>query len=157
MSGKEPPRAPRALLHTFGSAAASAASSTTTSATASSIASAPAGPSRIGGIPPTGPRSLVNGHSHSSHPALRVPARGKPFVNGHGALPAGPAAISPPTGPSARFSHKGKQVEDAWPAQNASDGVNLVFYMFRQRVIEFRLTPPFPFVFYTVWCRRGWS
>ncbi|OCH94594.1 hypothetical protein OBBRIDRAFT_769324 [Obba rivulosa] len=104
MTGKAPPRAPRALLNSL---AASAASS---SATASATNASPSQPaSRIGATPPTGPRSLVNG--------TRTNRGGKPYVNGHSAIPTGPAAISPPTGPSGRFSQKGKQADGVWNHQ----------------------------------------
>ncbi|KAI0943146.1 hypothetical protein AcV7_002374 [Taiwanofungus camphoratus] len=117
MSGKAPPRAPRALLNSLaGSAAASSSSATASSA---SPPSAPAS-TRIGGVPPTGPRSLVNGHSAAGQAALRG-GRGKPYVNGHSAFPAGPGAVSPPTGP--RSLQKGKQVESGWNSQASSSGL----------------------------------
>ncbi|KAH9947799.1 hypothetical protein B0H21DRAFT_737305 [Amylocystis lapponica] len=104
MSGKAPPRAPRALLNSL---AASSSSATASTASPSPSTSA----TKIGGTPPTGPRILTNGHYGSAQTSLRG-GRGKPFVNGHASIPTGPAAATPPTGP--RATQKGKQVENAW-------------------------------------------
>ncbi|KIK99556.1 hypothetical protein PAXRUDRAFT_497522 [Paxillus rubicundulus Ve08.2h10] len=95
MSGKVPPRGPRALLSSLTTPSASQASTSTASTSTS-----PGGPpSKIGAPPPTGPRSLLNG--------IPTQPRGKPatkpLVNGY------PSSSAAPTGP--RLSHKGKQVE----------------------------------------------
>ncbi|PSR81754.1 hypothetical protein PHLCEN_2v6263 [Hermanssonia centrifuga] len=109
MSGKAPPRAPRALLNSL------------VAGSSASVAQPPNAPSssRLGAAPPTGPRSLS-----SRHVPAHIPPKGsppKPYVNGHGSPPAGSAgAPAPPTGPSARFSHKGKSVDNNWPNQPGS-------------------------------------
>ncbi|KAI0686331.1 hypothetical protein BC835DRAFT_1535777 [Cytidiella melzeri] len=107
MSGKAPPRAPRALLHSF---------------TPSGPSNQPTNPTnpRLGAPPPTGPRSL-----QQRLPPLgpKTPAA-KPQVNGHPPQPNAsvvPAGHAPSTGPSARLaSYKGKQV-DASIAQLAQE------------------------------------
>ncbi|TBU22442.1 hypothetical protein BD311DRAFT_144092 [Dichomitus squalens] len=107
MSGKAPPRAPRALLNSLhGSAAAAAATSSSTPPSAPSN-------SRIGATPPTGPRSLLNGQAGSRGRG------GKSYVNGHAGVPTGPAS-TPPTGPSAL---KGKQVDIGWSQSGGPSGV----------------------------------
>ncbi|KAI0797389.1 hypothetical protein BC629DRAFT_267832 [Irpex lacteus] len=95
MSGKAPPRAPRALLHTFQPSGAS------------TQAGNPSNP-RLGATPPTGPRSLVNQH--------RAPPQGpKAFLTSktsHPPQPNGSHVPAPPSEASAKFmSHKGKQVD----------------------------------------------
>jgi hypothetical protein len=126
MSGKAPPRGPRALL---GSLPADASSSASTSTHSQPASSAPTSPTKK--VPPTGPRSLTNGMYNAG------PSRGikpKPIVNGHVSVPvAGPSntglAKSPPTGPSAllgRLSDKGKQVERNSVVVNDSRYVVLV-------------------------------
>lgn len=96
MSGKAPPRGPRALLGSLPAGPSTPPSS------------APTSP--IKKIP-TGPRSLTQ------QTGLFKGVKPKPTVNGHINLPAGSSALpakSPPTGPSAllgRLSDKGKQVE----------------------------------------------
>lgn len=110
MSGKAPPRGPRALLNSLPAGSASPAS--TSSQPPSSAPTSPA--KKI----PTGPRSLTNGMHNVSPPT--GPSRGiksSPLVNVHVNAPAGPStftAKAPPTGPSAllgRLSDKGKQVD----------------------------------------------
>ncbi|KAH7907814.1 hypothetical protein BJ138DRAFT_438844 [Hygrophoropsis aurantiaca] len=110
MSGKAPPRGPRALL---GSLAAGPSTPQPSSSIASTSTSPGAVNSKIGAAPPTGPRSLLNGiPSHS-----RNQAPSKPFANGHApSSSAGPSTISAPTGP--RASQKGKQVEAGWSSSN---------------------------------------
>ncbi|KAM5545913.1 hypothetical protein V8D89_000039 [Ganoderma adspersum] len=96
MSGKAPPRAPRALLNSLHGSSAAAASASSSSNPSTSSAS------RIGATPPTGPRSLLNGQAGARGRG------GKPYVNGHAGIPTGPAVA-----PSA---FKGKQVDiDAQP------------------------------------------
>ena len=125
MSGKAPPRGPRALLGSQPTGASSPASTSTNSQPASSAPTSP-----VKKAPPTGPRSLTNG-LHSAIPT--GPSRGvktKPLINGHVSVPvAGPSsstvlpAKSPPTGPSAllgRLSDKGKQAERNSVAVNDS-------------------------------------
>ncbi|OBZ76712.1 hypothetical protein A0H81_03228 [Grifola frondosa] len=114
MSGKAPPRAPRALLNSLAGSAVASSSATVPSASTST---------RIGAAPPTGPRSLVNGNVPAGPSALRG-GRGKPYVNGYGGIPTGPAAATPPTGPSPRYSQKGKQVETGWSQPGGQQGVN---------------------------------
>ncbi|KAI0340456.1 hypothetical protein BDW22DRAFT_1486284 [Trametopsis cervina] len=103
MSGKAPPRAPRALLHTF---------------QASGVSSQPANPSnpRLGATPPTGPRSLVS-QQRPLPQGPKASLTAKPYVNGQVSPSndsASPAVPTPPTGPSARYtSYKGKQVDGA--------------------------------------------
>lgn len=99
MSGKAPPKGPRALLGTHGGPSApSSASSSSLVSTASnshlppqhalhsrgaptpSVSSVPINPgSRIGATPPTGPRSLG---FQSSHARMPLPGPKHPFVNG---------------------------------------------------------------------------
>ncbi|TCD64897.1 histone methyltransferase set1 [Steccherinum ochraceum] len=114
MSGKAPPRAPRALLSSF---PPSAASSSSSQAQASSAG--PALSSRIGAAPPTGPRSLVINGSVKAPPTGPAATRNgvaKSFVNGHVAYSTGPSG-STPTGPSLKYSQKGKQVDGSWNDQ----------------------------------------
>ena len=106
MSGKAPPRAPRALLNSIHASSTAAASPSSATPGASAA-------SRLGATPPTGPRSLLNGQAGRGR-------GGKPYVNGHAGIPTGPAAASPPTGPSAL---KGKQVDVPWAQQGGSSGV----------------------------------
>lgn len=113
MSGKAPPKGPRALLGSLPVGQASTASTSTNSQPSSS--STPTSPAKK--TLPTGPRSLTNG----SHIVGQTPFRSgksKPALNGH--ILVGPSAAStgnakpPPTGPSAlsgRALDKGKQVE----------------------------------------------
>ncbi|KAL4250990.1 Histone-lysine N-methyltransferase, H3 lysine-4 specific [Abortiporus biennis] len=121
MSGKAPPRAPRALLNSLtAQQAAQGAASATNGQISSTVPSAPSS-SRLGATPPTGPRSLTNARFPASQAQRSGPS--KPFVNGHVAIPTGPAAASsPPTGPSGKYSLKGKQVEVAWNNQAGSSG-----------------------------------
>ncbi|KAK7683867.1 hypothetical protein QCA50_013245 [Cerrena zonata] len=110
MSGKAPPRAPRALLHSLAASSSSATPSQPSPTTASS--------SRLGATPPTGPRSLTNARVHIQAPKGPRADTLTNGVNGHVA-PAGP---SPPTGPSAsRYSQKGKHVEISWKSKASPD------------------------------------
>ncbi|KAJ3474647.1 hypothetical protein NLI96_g12340 [Meripilus lineatus] len=115
MSGKAPPRAPRALLNSLNASSSSASTSTATPS--QPIPSSSSSSSRLGATPPTGPRSLTN-PQRQLHPQ-RQPLS-KPFLNGHVAIPTGPAAATPslPTGPSARYSQKGKQVDSSYQIQH---------------------------------------
>ncbi|KAF7978752.1 hypothetical protein HWV62_44772 [Athelia sp. TMB] len=113
MSGKAPPKGPRALLGSLPTGQASSASTSTNSQPSSS--STPISPAKK--ALPTGPRSLTNGGYNTSQTSFRG-GKPKPALNGH--IPVGPAAAStgnakpPPTGPSAllgRGLDKGKQAE----------------------------------------------
>ena len=129
MSGKAPPRGPRALL---GSLPADASSSASTSTHSQPASSAPTSPAKK--APPTGPRSLTNGMYNAVPTGLFRGVKPKPMVNGHVSVPvAGPSSAglvkSPPTGPSAllgRLSDKGKQVERNSVVVNDSRCVVLV-------------------------------
>lgn len=119
MSGKAPPRAPRALLNSLAASAATGSSSATPTQPSPSTASS----SRLGATPPTGPRSLTNARVHIQAPKGPRADGLTNGVNGHVAA-AGP---SPPTGPSAsRYSQKGKHVEIPWKSKASPDpsGVN---------------------------------
>jgi histone-lysine N-methyltransferase SETD1 len=108
MSGKAPPKGPRALL----SSLPSSSSQQALSSTPSTSASPGAGTSKIGAPPPTGPR-LLNGVP--THPRTKPPS--KPLVNGYVATQtAGPNTINAPTGP--RSTQKGKQVDPLWSTSN---------------------------------------
>ncbi|KAK7050016.1 histone methyltransferase set1 [Paramarasmius palmivorus] len=76
MSGKAPPKGPRALLASMPGGGVQASQSQ---------ASPPQGPasSRIGATPPTGPRSLMNGQFRGGFGGGIGP-KGKPFINGYG-------------------------------------------------------------------------
>ncbi|CAL1709865.1 unnamed protein product [Somion occarium] len=108
MSGKAPPRAPRALLNSL------AASATASSATPGPPSGPAASSSKLGAAPPTGPRSLLNVRTIHAPKGPRADG----FANGH---VASTASASPPTGPSARYSQKGKQVEIAWKPKSLAD------------------------------------
>ncbi|KIK41867.1 hypothetical protein CY34DRAFT_805567 [Suillus luteus UH-Slu-Lm8-n1] len=97
MSGKAPPKGPRALLSSLPGSSSQQASTSSNSTSASSPG---AGTSKLGAPPPTGPR-LLNGVPTQP----RGKPTGKPFVNGY----VGPPIINVPTGP--RSTQKGKQVE----------------------------------------------
>ncbi|KAF8556560.1 hypothetical protein OG21DRAFT_592712 [Imleria badia] len=99
MSGKAPPRGPRALLSSLPTPASASQTSTSVPSTSTSPGSSS---SKIGAHPPTGPRSLVNG--------VPTQPRAKPLVNGY--LPTSPSILHAPLAP--RSSQKGKQVESAW-------------------------------------------
>ncbi|KIP04033.1 hypothetical protein PHLGIDRAFT_212719 [Phlebiopsis gigantea 11061_1 CR5-6] len=101
MSGKAPPRAPRALL---GSLVPSAGSSSASQPSAS----------RLGATPPTGPRSLTQ----RVNVPIQPPKAPK-YVNGHSTHPSGSAGTVPPTGPSA-LRNKGKQLENSWSGSSPS-------------------------------------
>ncbi|EKM57176.1 uncharacterized protein PHACADRAFT_142398 [Phanerochaete carnosa HHB-10118-sp] len=109
MSGKAPPRAPRALLNSFVPSAGSS--------TAAQPSNAPSS-SRLGATPPTGPRSLTQRAST----ILQPPTAPSKYVNGHSVFPSGPAGGAPPKGPSA-MRNKGKQFENSWNGSSPS-GVN---------------------------------
>jgi hypothetical protein len=97
MSGKAPPKGPRALLSSLPGSSSQQASTSSSSTSASSPG---AGTSKIGATPPTGPR-LLNGVPTQP----RGKPTGKPFANGY----TGPPIINVPTGP--RLTQKGKQVD----------------------------------------------
>ncbi|KIJ63613.1 hypothetical protein HYDPIDRAFT_188400, partial [Hydnomerulius pinastri MD-312] len=112
MSGKAPPRGPRALLSSLPTTAATSSASQASPSTASTSTS-PGGPShKIGAAPPTGPRSLLNGIPTQP----RSKPTTKPLVNGYSSSssspPSAPSIINAPTGP--RSSQKGKQAESGW-------------------------------------------
>ncbi|KAG0704160.1 hypothetical protein DFH29DRAFT_989141 [Suillus ampliporus] len=110
MSGKAPPKGPRALLSSLPGSSSQQASTSTPSTSASPGA----GTSKIGAPPPTGPR-LLNGVP--TQPRGKPP--GKPFVNGYvGSQTAGPSIINAPTGP--RSTQKGKQTDSSWSTSNSS-------------------------------------
>ena len=118
MSGKAPPRAPRALLNSLGTSAAAGSSATPSQPSPSTASS-----SRLGATPPTGPRSLAIGRAPPQAPKGPRADTLTNGVNGHVAS-SGP---SPPTGPSAsRYSQKGKHVEISWKSRPSPDpsGVN---------------------------------
>ncbi|KAF9255859.1 hypothetical protein L218DRAFT_302622 [Marasmius fiardii PR-910] len=72
MSGKAPPKGPRALLASMpGGVPPSGPQQQQHSSSNLTMAS------RIGAAPPTGPRSLMNGHFRGGGP------KGKPYMNGH--------------------------------------------------------------------------
>ncbi|KAK1227547.1 histone methyltransferase set1 [Marasmius sp. AFHP31] len=96
MSGKAPPKGPRALLMTGGGPSPGPQAQQQSS-------SASATASRIGAAPPTGPRSLMNGGHHYRGGA----PRGKPYMNGH--------ALGPPPHPR---SHPMKPVSVPGPGPN---------------------------------------
>lgn len=113
MSGKAPPKGPRALRDSLPTGQSSPAS---TSANSQPSLPTPTSPTKK--APPTGPRSLTNGTYNTSQTGAFRGAKPKSMVNGH--IPVGPAATNagnakpPPTGPSAllgRALDKGKQVE----------------------------------------------
>ena len=98
MSGKAPPRAPRALLHSFQPSGSS---------TQPGSSSNP----RLGATPPTGPRSLVS----QQRPPPQGPKAFLSSKNAHSTLPNGSSASSS-TAPAAEAnsrlpSSKGKQVQ----------------------------------------------
>jgi hypothetical protein len=97
MSGKAPPRGPRALL----------GSSLPPS---SPPQLSPALPKRIGAVPPTGPRSLTNGIKSPSTSSIR------PHLNGHTAI-AGPSSAGLPA--LNKVSQKVKQTEGGWTSSAA--------------------------------------
>lgn len=105
MSGKAPPRGPRALLSSLPTPSSTSQASTSTPSTSTSPGSSS---SKIGVHPPTGPRSLVNGVS--GQPRI------KPLVNGY--PPTSPSVIHTPLAP--RSSQKGKQVELGWSTSDVS-------------------------------------
>ncbi|KAF9238992.1 hypothetical protein BU15DRAFT_88198 [Melanogaster broomeanus] len=103
MSGKAPPRGPRALLSSLLTTSSASQASVSTASTSTS----PGGTSsKIGAPPPTGPRSLLNG--------IPTQPRGKPttkpLVNGY----------SPPAPTGPRSSQKGKEVESGWSSSGGS-------------------------------------
>ncbi|KAG1822369.1 hypothetical protein EV424DRAFT_1472179 [Suillus variegatus] len=104
MSGKAPPKGPRALLSSL---PGSSSQQPPTSSTSTSGSSPGAGTSKIGAPPPTGPR-LLNGVPTQP----RGKPTGKPFVNGH----VGPPIINVPTGP--RSTQKGKQADSSLSTSN---------------------------------------
>lgn len=106
MSGKAPPKGPRALLSSL---PGSSSQQPPTSSTSTSGSSPGAGTSKIGAPPPTGPR-LLNGVPTQP----RGKPTGKPFVNGH----VGPPIINVPTGP--RSTQKGKQADSSLSTSNVS-------------------------------------
>ncbi|KAH8083344.1 hypothetical protein BXZ70DRAFT_958502 [Cristinia sonorae] len=113
MSGKSPPKAPRALRGTLGGSAASS------SATPQPSSSVPVAGSRLGAAPPTGPRSLIHNNLNKAPPTGPAASRNgvaKSFPNGHVAYPPGPSG-STPTGPSQKYLQKGKHVEGNWNDQ----------------------------------------
>ena len=103
MSGKAPPRGPRALLSSLPTPASASQTSTSLPSTSTSPSS-----SKIGALPPTAPRSLANGVA--SQP------RTKPLLNGY--PPTSPTVTHAPLAP--RSSQKGKQVELGWSASDVS-------------------------------------
>lgn len=101
MSGKAPPRAPRALLHSFPPSVASTAPGNPTNP-------------RLGATPPTGPRSLVSGQRPPPQGPKALAAKSN--ANNQHIQPNAislPASPGPPPVPSARSvsSQKGKQVD----------------------------------------------
>ncbi|KAH9854604.1 hypothetical protein C2E23DRAFT_817177 [Lenzites betulinus] len=118
MSGKAPPRAPRALLNSLPGSSAIANASTTPGASSTS---------RIGATPPTGPRSLVNAQA-----ALRARS-GKPYLNGHGSVPTGPGLVQP-------GSSSGAQVNGAGPSKAAIPQEPTALNG-RHQAISFKLRP----------------
>ncbi|KII91725.1 hypothetical protein PLICRDRAFT_518887 [Plicaturopsis crispa FD-325 SS-3] len=128
MSGKAPPRGPRALLGSL-VASGSGSSSASTSAATPPPPPAPAQSSstqgsRIGAAPPTGPRSLANAPQRGGNP--------KQYVNGHAVhsppAPTGPSAMNgalPPSRPYSfqiKYPKKGKlpETQPAWATANGS-------------------------------------
>ena len=105
MSGKAPPRGPRALLSSLPTPASASQPSTSVPSTSTSPGSSS---SKIGAHPPTAPRSLVNGAP--SQP------RTKPLINGY--PPTSPGVIHAPLAP--RSLQKGKQVESGWSTSDVS-------------------------------------
>ncbi|KAH9974232.1 hypothetical protein BGW80DRAFT_172610 [Lactifluus volemus] len=134
MSGKAPPTGPRALLHSINGAPTKRHQQPTdlyssthppppsTSSTSSPSSSSPTSLiNRIGALPPTGPRSLVNGNTPSKTTT-------KPTLNGHTNNLLTAQSRQPPTGPSAlqqKQAHKGKQVEIKWSEQAIASTVSL--------------------------------
>ncbi|OJA12254.1 hypothetical protein AZE42_04089, partial [Rhizopogon vesiculosus] len=109
MSGKAPPKGPRALLSSLPASSSQQASTSSPSTSASPAA----GTSKIGAPPPTGPR-LLNGVP--TQPRTKPP--GKPLVNGYvGIQTTGPSITNAPTGP--RSTQKGKQVDSSWSTSNS--------------------------------------
>jgi histone-lysine N-methyltransferase SETD1 len=117
MSGKAPPKGPRALLSTL-PASSSQQASTSTSSTS---ASPGAGNSKIGAPPPTGPR-LLNGVP--TQPRGKPPS--KPLVNGYaGTQTTGASVVNAPTGP--RSTQKGKQVDSSWSTSSVRSLLDGIF------------------------------
>lgn len=132
MSGKVPPRGPRALL---GSLPASSSSSTAqpppTSTRAPSQANSPPTNKRIGAVPPTGPRSLSNGnhpHSSSNSPFRGSQGRPKHPPSGHAASPA-------PGLPLSRPAPKPKKVEiGGWTGASSSSSSTTVRFFIKKNI-----------------------
>ncbi|KAG6331507.1 hypothetical protein ID866_7581 [Astraeus odoratus] len=107
MSGKAPPRGPRALLSTLPASSSASHASTSTAAASSSSSTSPT--SKIGAPPPTGPRSLLNGipTQPRGHPST------KPLANGFApSSSSASSTLNPPAAP--RSAQKGKQAEVGW-------------------------------------------
>ncbi|KAI0031529.1 hypothetical protein K488DRAFT_86758 [Vararia minispora EC-137] len=111
MSGKDPPRGPRALLNSL---AGSEGQQRQLPPSSLSTLSTPQlnGSSRLGAPPPTGPRSLLINSGGGRGPAPK-PAP----VNGQvGALVNGQARAPIPTGPKTVVRPAARQVEIKWTA-----------------------------------------
>src|ERR1700722_6565383 len=105
MSGRAPPRGPRALvgsvLHSLPAATASSSSQSPTK--------------RVGATPPTGPRSLINGTAKSSNLSIS-PVNlkgGNSLINGHEPL-AGASNAGLDSNIFSRPKHTGKSTESGW-------------------------------------------
>ncbi|KIO11457.1 hypothetical protein M404DRAFT_20137 [Pisolithus tinctorius Marx 270] len=109
MSGKAPPKGPRALLSSLPAASSSASTSTVASSTSPGTAS-----SKIGAPPPTGPRSLLNGVP--TQPRAYSPT--KPLTNGVASSPTVGSSPNDPAAPGP--SQKGKQVDLGWSSLGVS-------------------------------------
>ena len=82
MSGKDPPRGPRALRESIDAHSAFASSSSSAATNTNNSVNHPINP-RLGATPPTGPRSFQNNAG---------PSRAANLLNGKPSLPSGPAA-----------------------------------------------------------------
>ncbi|KLO12494.1 hypothetical protein SCHPADRAFT_853807 [Schizopora paradoxa] len=108
MSGKAPPRGPRALLSSFPPNQPQAGpSNSQTPSPVNHIKPLPSGPSSLRGMgapPPTGPRSLVNGSSAAASASSSSSRPPKPFVNGRpGSQYAGTSrSLYTPSGPKGK-------------------------------------------------------
>jgi hypothetical protein len=148
MSGRAPPTGPRALLNSLNGGPTKRHPqqtdlfSPTLPPPSSSSSPSSSSPTplinRIGALPPTGPRSLVNGNTQGR-------ATAKPTLNGHTNNPLTGQSRQPPTGPSAlqqKPTHKGKQVEIKWSEQAIASTVS-VFPVILSTSLPF--TSPVPF------------
>jgi hypothetical protein len=147
MSGKAPPKGPRALLGSLPVSSVSTSASSggqsapqqpTPTAAQAPVQRSPTIPltspsKRIGTAPPTGPRSLTNGSYTSPHtsPSFRGGAGGKPkhFVNGHiNSNPGNPTTVGLGSNTlQNRHAVKGQKSESGSGWTSAS-GVNYTFH-----------------------------